>query len=305
VKHSRHNNQNHKLSRRQAIQSGLLTTGLLLGGGGIARRAVEASQEEPPELRGRIRQSVCPWCFDPMSLETLCRHAAAMGIQSVELVEPKDWPLLKRFGLTCAIAGSHSFTEGLCDPTYHDVCVDSLLTRIDECADGDVPNVITFSGVSDEISSEEGLANTVTALKRVIVRAEEKGVNICIEPLNTRVDLPMIGVPGYLCDTVEWAVEVCRQIDSHRMKVLFDIFHIQIMQGDVIARIREFHEFIAHYHTAGVPGRHEIDDTQELNYPAIMRAIVETGYEGYVAHEFIPLGDPVESLREAVALCDV
>ena len=240
-----------------------------------------------------------------MPLETLCRHAAAMGIQSVELVDPKDWPILKKYGLVCAIAGSHSFTEGLCDPAHHEVCIDSIRSRIDACAAAGFPAVITFSGVGNGIPHDVGLKNTVTALKQVIGRAEKKKVNLCLEVLNTRVDKPMIGVPGYLCSSVEWAVEVCRQIGSARMKVLFDIFHVQIMQGDIIARIREYREFIGHYHTAGVPGRHEIDDTQELNYPAIMRAIVATGYKGYVAHEFIPRGEPVKALREAVALCDV
>lgn len=304
MRHAQPQSMSNTMTRRRALQS---SVGAALTFGAVqAGHAAEAqSDERPKRLKGRIKQSVCSWCFDPMPLDTLGRHAAAMGIQSVELVEPNDWPTLKKHGLACAIAGSHSFTEGLCDPANHKVCVESLLARIDDCAAGGVPSVITFSGVSDSIPSDVGLKNTVSALKQVVGHAENKKVNVCLEPLNTRVDKWMIGVPGYLCDTVEWAVEVCRQIGSPRMKVLFDVFHIQIMQGDIIARIREFHEFIAHYHTAGVPGRHEIDQTQELNYPAIMRAIVETGYTGYVAHEFIPLRDPVESLQQAVTLCDV
>jgi len=293
-----------KLNRRRALQSGM-GAAVLLGSGGFGQAAEDHRGRPVRKLRGRIKQSVCPWCFDPMPLETLCRHAAAMGIQSVELVEPKDWPILKKYGLVCAIAGSHSFTEGLCDRAYHQVCIESLRRRTDECDEGGVPSVITFSGVGNGVSSDVGLENTVAGLKQVIRQAEKKKVNVCLEVLNTRVDKTMIGVPGYLCDTVEWAVEVCRKIGSPRMKVLFDIFHVQIMQGDIISRIRQYREFIGHYHTAGVPGRHEIDDTQEINYPPIMRAILETGYQGYVAHEFIPKRDPIKSLRQAVALCDV
>lgn len=304
MQRSRQNSTSPKVSRRRALQSSM-TAALMLGTADFGYTAEDHSGKRASKLRRRIKQSVCPWCFDSMPLETLCRHAAAMGIQSVELVEPKDWPILKKYGLVCAIAGSHSFTEGLCDPANHHVCIESLRSRIDECADGGVSSVITFSGVGNGIPSDVGLKNTVAGLKQVIGLAEKKKVNICLEVLNTRVDKPMIGVPGYLCDTVEWAVEVCRQIGSARMKVLFDIFHVQIMQGDIISRIRQYQEFIGHYHTAGVPGRHEIDDTQEINYPPIMRAIVETGYNGYVAHEFIPKRDPVTSLRQAVALCDV
>ncbi len=304
MKRSRQTAAEQRVTRRRALQS-TVGAALMFGAARSGAAAEDRSAKRAKELRGRIRQSVCPWCFDPMPLETLCRHAAAMGIQSVELVQPKDWPILKKHGLVCAIAGSHSFTKGLCDPANHQVCTESLRSRIAECAVGGVPSVITFSGVGNGISSDAGLKNTVAGLKQVIGHAEKKKINICLEVLNTRVDKTMIGVPGYLCDTVEWAVEVCRQIGSPRMKVLFDIFHVQIMQGDIITRIRQYKEFIGHYHTAGVPGRHEIDDTQEINYPPIMRAIVETGYEGYVAHEFIPRRDPVESLRQAVALCDV
>jgi len=302
--HAQPNSPRSKVTRRRALRSGM-GAALMLDAADFGHAAEDRPEKRSRKLRGRIKQSVCPWCFEPMPLETLCRHAAAMGIQSVELVEPKDWPILKKHGLVCAIAGSHSFTEGLCDPTNHEVCIETLRSRIDECAEGGVPSVITFSGVGNGIASDVGLKNTVTGLKQVIGHAERKKVNVCLEVLNTRVDKPMIGVPGYLCDTVEWAVEVCRQIGSPRMKVLFDVFHVQIMQGDVITRIRQYREFIGHYHTAGVPGRHEIGNTQEINYPPIMRAIVETGYKGYVAHEFIPKRDPVKSLQQAVTLCDV
>jgi hydroxypyruvate isomerase len=302
--HAQPNSPRSKVTRRRALQSGV-GAALMLGAADLGHTADDRSNKRAENLRGRIKHSVCSWCFEPMPLETLCRHAAALGIQSVELVEPKDWPVLKKYGLACAIAGSHSFTEGLCDPKNHGVCIESLRSRIDACAQGGVPSVITFSGVGGGIPSEVGLKNTVAGLKQVIGLAEKKEVNVCLEVLNTRVDAPMIGVPGYLCDTVEWAVDVCRQIGSARMKVLFDIFHVQIMQGDIIARIRQYHEFIGHYHTAGVPGRHEIDDTQEINYPPIMLAIVETGYKGYVGHEFIPTRDPVQSLQQAVAICDI
>ncbi|HUT11035.1 MAG TPA: sugar phosphate isomerase/epimerase family protein [Thermoguttaceae bacterium] len=262
-------------------------------------------------VNGRINQSVCDWCFindcspKPMTLEELCRVAAAMGIKSVELVQPKDWDTLKKYGLINALAPSHGFVKGFNDPANHEMCIAAVKESIDACAAAGFPSVITFSGFRDGIPDDVGLKNTVAGLKKVIGYAEKKKVNLCIEVLNSRVDVEMKGHPGYMCDKVEWAYEVCEQIASPRMTYLFDVYHVQIMQGDIITRIKDFHKHIGHYHVAGVPGRNELDDNQEINFPPIMRTIVETGYQGYVAQEFIPTRDPLTSLREAVKLCDV
>ena len=256
-------------------------------------------------VRGRIRQSVVSWCYEPMKMETLAWHAAAIGLQGVENVPPQDWGILKRHGLVCAMTVAHWFVDGLNRKENHPLCIEKLKAAIDANAEVGFPNVITFSGMRRGMLDDVGLDNTVAGLKQVIPYAERKKVNLCLEVLNSRVDAEMKGHPDYMCDKVEWAAEVCARIASERMKILFDIYHVQIMQGDIIARIRQFHPYIGHYHVAGVPGRNEIDDAQEINYPAIMRTIVATGYTGYVGQEFIPVRDPIQSLREAAHLCDV
>ncbi len=254
---------------------------------------------------GRINQSVIYWCFKPMPVEELAQHAAEMGIKSVELVTPEYWPMLKKLGLICAMTPSHGFARGFAHKEEHAECLDILRKRIDESAEAGFPSVITFSGFRKGISDEEGMKNMVEGLKQVVGRAEKKKVTLCLEMLNSRVNIEMKGHPDYFCDRIERAVEVCKQVGSERMKVLFDIYHVQIMEGDLIARIKQFHPWIGHYHTAGVPGRNELDDTQEINYAAVMRTIVETNYKGYVGQEFIPTRDKVVALNEAVKLCDV
>jgi hydroxypyruvate isomerase len=268
-----------------------------------------AAAEDDPQWtiqNGRIKQSVVHWCFEPMPLEDLARAAAALGLKSVEVVAPEKWPILKKHGLICAMTPSHGFVRGLNHTEYHAECVEKLTAAIEATSAAGFPNVITFSGMREGIEEEEGIKNTIAGLKKVLPLAEKMGVNVCLEPLNTRVDVNMKGHPGYQCDRVEWAVDVCKKIGSPRMKILFDIYHTQIMQGDVITRIRQFHEYIGHYHTAGVPGRNDLDVGQEINYPPIMQAIVETGYQGYVGQEYIPLGtDKIGALRRGVRLCDV
>ena len=254
---------------------------------------------------GRIKQSVIPWCFNPMPPEELARHAAALGMASVELIDPAHWPLLKSLGLTCALASSHGFSKGFAHTEEHDECVKTLHDRISECAGAGIPRVITFSGFRRGLSTDEGMANMIAGLKKIVPFAEEKGVTICLEMLNSRVATNMKGHPDYFCDDLERSVEICRAIGSERMKVLFDIYHVQIMHGDVIARIKQHAPFIGHIHTAGVPGRGEIDTSQELNYPPIMQALLDVGYQGYVGQEFIPVRDKIASLAEAVRLCDV
>ena len=194
--------------------------------------------------------------------------------------------------------------RGLNHNAYHAECLEKLTTAIEATADAGFPSVITFSGMREGLTDEEGMKNTVDGLKKILPLAEKRKVNLCIEPLNTRVDVEMKGHPGYQCDRVEWAVEVCDRIGSPRMKILFDIYHTQIMQGDVITRIRQYHDYIGHYHTAGVPGRNDIDLMQEINYPAVMQAIVDTGYQGYVGQEYIPLGaDKIGRACAAVSAC--
>ncbi len=267
-----------------------------------------AKAEDPALYRaknGRIRQSVVSWCFNPMPVPALARHAAALGMQSVELCDPKFWPELKALGLTCAIAGSHGFAKGFAHPEEHDECITKLHASIEASAAAGVERVITFSGFRRGLATEDGMKNMIAGLKKIVPFAEEKGVTLCLEMLNSRVPTTMKGHPDYFCDDIERSVDICKAIGSPRLKVLFDIYHVQIMHGDVIARIQQHKDFIAHIHTAGVPGRGEIDETQELNYAPLMQALLDVGYTGFVGQEFIPVRDPVASLAQSVRICDV
>jgi hydroxypyruvate isomerase len=255
---------------------------------------------------GRIKQSVVQWCFNPMPPEELVRHSAALGLSSVELIDPKYWPLIKELGMTVAIAGSHGFARGFAHREEWAECQAKLRERIEQCAAAGVERVITFSGFRRGLSDEEGAANMIAGLKEILPLTEEKKVTLCIEMLNSRVNVTMKGHPDYFCDSMERTIDICRRIGSSRCKVLFDLYHVQIMHGDVISRLRQYKEYIAHVHTAGVPGRNEIDGTQELNYPALMRTLLDMGYTGYVGQEFIPTqDDKVASLADGVRICDV
>lgn len=274
---------------------------LAASGAAAALSVVPATAAEPVIKNGRVKQSVCAWCFTPMPLAELASSAAALGCKSVELVEPVDWPTLKQHGLICAMTPSHPLVKGLNHTENHAECLAKIRAAIEATAAAGFPNVITFSGNRNGINDDAGVKNSAKALKEVAGLAEEKKVTICMEVLNSRVDHP-----DYQCDRVEWAADVCKAVGSERVKMLFDIYHVQVMQGDVISRIRQFKDYIGHYHTAGVPGRNELDQQQELYYPAIMRAILETGYTGYVGQEFVPkAADKIASLREAVRICDV
>jgi len=262
-----------------------------------------AHGEEKP---GRLKQSIVYWCFEKYwDIRETCRVAKQLGCKSVELVEPKHWPLLKQHGLVCAMAGSHWFDKGMNNPKYHEMCLAGMRQAIDNCAEFGFPNVITFTGLAEDIPPDKGVRNCIAGYKKMIGHAEKKKVNICLEILNSRVPVEMVGVPGYQGDHTDYCMEIVKAVGSPRMKLLFDIFHVQIMDGDIISRIRQYKDYIGHYHTAGNPGRHELDDTQEINYGAVFKAIAETGFAGYVGHEFIPTRDPVESLREAVSLCTI
>ncbi len=291
------------VTRRTALKTAASAAAAVL-----ASRTLPAVAGEGVPYRiknGRIRQSVVPWCFNPMTVPELARHAAAMGLQSVELCDPKFWPELKQLGLTVAIAGSHGFARGFANLNQHEECLTLLRKRIDECAAAGVERVITFSGFRKGISDEAGMKNMVDGLKKIVGYAEQKRVTLCLEMLNSRVSENMKGHPDYFCDDIERSVEVCRRIGSERMKVLFDLYHVQIMHGDLITRIRQHAEYIGHVHTAGVPGRAEIDETQEMNYPPLMQALLDVGYKGFVGQEFIPRRDKIASLAQGVKICDV
>jgi len=291
------------VNRRGALQR---LGGLFAAGAAGFPHAAIAQREEPYRAKNhRINQSVIHWCFNPMPVDELARHAASMGIKSVELVGPEHWPTLKKLGLVCAMTPSHGFSKGFAHKEEHAECLQSLRKAIEQSAEAGFPSVITFSGFSRGIAQEEGLLNMVEGLKQIVGHAEKKKINVCLEMLNSRVNIEMKGHPDYFCDKIELAAEVCKRIGSERMKILFDIYHVQIMEGDLIERIKQFHPYIGHYHTAGVPGRGELDETQEINYSAVMKTIAATGYKGFVGQEFIPTRDKIASLREAVRLCDV
>ncbi len=294
----------HPLSRRTALKTA--ASAALLAAAAPFTRAQESANMLYRSTKGRIKQSVVPWCFNPMPVEELALFAVAMGLKSVELIDPKHWPMLKELDLTCAIAGSHGFAKGFAHQEEWDECLAKLRPRIEECAAFGCERVITFSGFRRGLSDDEGIANMVEGLKKIVPFAEKKKVTLCLEMLNSRVPTEMKGHPDYFCDSMERSIEICKQIGSPRMKILFDLYHVQIMHGDVITRIKQHKEYIAHIHTAGVPGRNEIDDTQELNYPALMQALLDIGYTGFVGQEFIPAReDKMASLAQGVRICDI
>lgn len=257
---------------------------------------------------GRIRQSVMGWCFKPMSAVELARHCKEIGIVAIEGIDAKQYPAVREIGLEISLVGSHGFAKGPVNPENHAECKKKLMAGIDLAAEVGAPGVITFTGMSEKnIDRDQSVKNCLRLWREVIGYAEKKKINLVLEHLNSRDDShPMKGHPGYFGDDVDFCVDLIKQIGSPRMKLLFDIYHVQIMNGDVTRRLRTYKEYIGHYHTAGNPGRCEIDENQELNYPAIMKAILETGYQGYVAQEFIPTWDnKVRALRHAAKTCDV
>ena len=265
---------------------------------------------ERAATKGNINHSVASWCFAQYwDMEKMCQIAKQLGCKSIELVGPSDFPTLKKHGLVCALAPNGMpdppFVKGFNDPQHHEEVIARTRESIDACAEYKFPNVIAFTGFREDIPDDVGAKNCVTGLKKIIGYAEKKKVNICLEILNSRVAVEMKGHPGYQGDHTDYCMDIVKKVGSPRMKILFDIYHVQIMDGDVISRLRQYKGYIGHYHTAGNPGRGELDDKQEINYPPIMKEIVKTGYKGYVGHEFVPTRDPLEGLTEAVALCDV
>lgn len=294
--------------------------GLLLGGAGLAGLAGFAATAR----KGRVKHSIALWIVNgtewKWDLDRACRAALELGCRSVELVNPEDWPVLKKHGLACAIAPNGMpdppFVKGVCNPRYHEEVIGRTRETIEKCAGFGVPNVIAFTGMrwikaedpkSGAISRQQGAANSVKALRTLAAAAEKHNVTVCLEMLSTRDDShPMKGHPGYLGNDLDYCAEIVSQVNSPRVKLLFDIYHVQVMNGDVVRRIRKYADRIAHVHTAGCPGRGELDGPrQEIYFPGVIRALIETGYEGYVGQEFIPTRDPMQSLSAAVGLCDV
>lgn len=304
-------NANRFSRRRWLGAAAAIGSGVMWGRGGRAAEADLTLRHVPPEdyriQRGRIRQSVYSWCFEPMPEEQLIRACHRMGIPAMDVSE-KQFPLLRQLGMQVAMVSSHGFARGPVSRDNHAFCIEKLKTAIDTAVRWGSANVITFTGMRVKgMSDAEAARNCVECWKHVIGYAESKGINLCLEILNTRdATHPMKGHPGYFGDDVERCVDLIRKVDSPRMKLLFDVYHVQVMNGDVIRRIRQYKELIGHYHVAGCPGRHEPDETQEINYPAVLRAILQTGYQGFVSQEFIPSWpDKLAALRYAVRLCDV
>ena len=290
-----------KISRRSALSKMSAGAAAVAAAPGLAERLTAADSAAGGALKGRINHSVCKWCYPNVELEDLCVAGKAMGLQSIELLEPKDWPMLLKHGLTCAMAsGVDGITYGFNRLDHHDDLIKKFEVNLPKAVDAGLKNYICFSGNRGGMSDEQGLENCVVGLKRLMPLAEKNKITICMELLNSKVDHK-----DYMCDHTQWGVELVKRVDAEHFKLLYDIYHMQIMEGDVIRTVRDNIQYIGHFHTGGVPGRHEIDDTQELNYRAVMLAIAAAGFTGYVAQEFVPTKDPRTSLAEAVKICRV
>lgn len=286
------------MDRKHALRS--LAAGLV--GSALLPKTVTA-MDSPTPLRKNINHSVCQWCYDDMPLEKLCEAAKDIGITSIDLLNAEQWATAAKYGLTCAMAYASpiGLTRGFNDVSLHETLWKDYSLNIPKAADAGLKNVICFSGNASGLTKEQGLENCARGLTPVLKIAERYGITVCMELLNSKVDHK-----DYQCDHTAWGVSLCEKTGSPNFKLLYDIYHMQIMEGDVIHTIRDNAKYIAHYHTGGVPGRNEIDERQELHYPAIMRAIVETGFKGYVAQEFIPSNpDKIASLRQGIQICDV
>jgi hydroxypyruvate isomerase len=285
------------VKRREAIGAlaGVAVSGALVTGAGGYRLPVLGHRT------GRLRQSVSRWCYGKIPLDDLCIAAKEIGLVAIDLLDETDWATPAKHGLTCAMAnGFGTIPRGFNRPDNHDKLVADAERMIPLAAAAGVPNIVCFSGNRAGMSDGEGIANCTAGLKRLMPTAERFGVTLCLELLNSKVDHK-----DYLADHTAWGVRVVEGVGSPRLKLLYDIYHMQVMEGDVVATIRAASPHIAHYHTGGVPGRNEIDDTQELNYRRVAQAIADTGFTGFLAHEFVPKREPLKSLREAYEICDV
>lgn len=292
---------NNEVSRRTALKNIVAGTAAL----GVSATIPAFALEQPIStmLKGNVNHSVCRWCFGKMELDDLCIEAKKIGIKAIDLVGPKDWPILKKHGLYSSMCNGAeiNLVDGWNDPKFHATLIKNYSEMIPKVAEAGYTQLICFSGNRRGKDDETGLKNCVEGLKQVLPLAEKHGVVLVMELLNSKLNHK-----DYQCDHTAWGAELAKRLGSENFKLLYDIYHMQIDEGDVINNIRTFHPYISHYHTAGVPGRNEIDDTQELFYPAIIKAILATGFKGYVAQEFIPrYADKIKSLRDAVNICDV
>jgi hydroxypyruvate isomerase len=285
-----------RLTRRTALKSGLAATAL------ASLRGPASGADATPVRKNRIHQSACRWCYKDIPLDQLCAYGAQIGLKGIDLLQPEEYEVPRRYGLICtmAYAGGGTISDALNRPENHAAIEAAFRASLPLAAKAGVPNAITFSGNRRGMPDDEGARNTIAGLNRVKKIAEDNGVTICLELLNSKVNHP-----DYMADHTAWGVRVMQEVDSPNVKLLYDIYHMQIMEGDLIATIRANLPWIAHFHTGGVPGRHELDDTQEIQWDGVMRAIAGAGFQGYVAHEFVPVRDPFTSLRAAVDRCDV
>ncbi len=285
-----------KITRRSVVTAAAGAAGALAAGAQSGEAAAGKAV-----TKGRLKQSVCKWCYRDMSVGELAEQSAKMGLRSVELLTDDQWPAVEKYGLVCAVgSGICSITDGLNVKANHAEIESNFRRLLPLAKQHGVPNLICFSGNRRDIADEEAWDNCALLLNKVKAEAEDAGVTIIMELLNSKVNHP-----DYHCDKTPWGVELMKRVESPRVKLLYDIYHMQIMEGDVIRTIRDNFQYIGHFHTGGNPGRHEIDETQELNYKAICEAIVDLGFDGYLAQEFIPVRDPMTSLRQAAIICDV
>lgn len=290
-------NNSKSTTRRQALAA----AGTAAAGFFVLRNLRADDDKTPAKTNGNINQSLCKWCYPKIPLDTLSEASKKFGYKSIELLTPEQYATIKPFGLTCAMLSAiGSIGKNWNRKEHHAELEKKGRELIDFAAAEKLPNVITFSGNREKLPDDEGLDNCAEGLKKILGYAEEKKVNVVMELLNSKVDHH-----DYMCDHTAWGVKLCKKLGSERFKLLYDIYHMQIMEGDVIRTLKENKDYIAHYHTGGVPGRNEIDEGQELHYPAIMKAILETKYTGFVSQEFIPKRDPLTSLGQAFKICDV
>ena len=290
-------------SRRNALKKIATTTATAIAGNSLLNRISAAETAVGDKLRGVVNHSVCRWCYESIPLEDLCKAAKNIGLSSIELVGPAEWPTLKKYGLTSALpwGAGMGITKGFNDLQYHEELIKSYSDVIPQAAAAGYKQIICFSGNRNGLDDEQGIKNCAIGLKKLMPVAEKYKVSVVMELLNSKVNHK-----DYQCDHTAWGAALADSVGSDRFKLLYDIYHMQIMEGDVIATIKKYQKYISHYHTGGVPGRNEIDETQELNYPAIIKAIYETGYKGFVAQEFIPKReDKIASLKQGVQICDV
>jgi len=265
--------------------------------------SMELFKDKQMRLKSNIKHSVCYWTYNFLSLDELCKHVKEIGFSAIDLVGPKDWPTLKKHGVFSSMCNGAeiSLTEGWNDKQYHSTLIKKYTEHIELVAKAGYKNLICFSGNRKGMDDETGLKNSAEGLKQIMSVAEKNGVIVQMELLNSKINHK-----DYMCDKTHWGVELCKKVGSENFKLLYDIYHMQIDEGDVIRTIQDNHQYLGHYHTGGVPGRHEIDDSQELYYPAIIKAIIKTGFKEYLAQEFLPVKeDKIASLRDAVQLCDV